>query len=173
MQPFAVCFPKGLSIWEDQVERRCKHCGDLFSPRPNVTHQRYCSKADCQKARKNRWRKSKLATDRDYRLDQYDAQKLWRQKHPEYWRGYRATHPDYEQRNRALQRERNHRRRAGGIAKSDESSPRPRMRSGYYRLIPAEAEAIAKSDEYLVKLDVLSGTYSPGGSFFSDCKQIT
>jgi hypothetical protein len=47
------------------------------------------------------------------------------------------------------------------------------MRSGYYRLIPAEAEAIAKSDEYLVKLDVLSGTYPPGGSFFSDCKQIT
>jgi hypothetical protein len=155
------------------VERRCKHCGDPFTPRPNVVHQRYCSKADCQKARKNQWRKGKLATDPDYRLNQYDAQKRWRQRHPEYWREYRASHSEYAQRNRALQQDRNHKRRQEVIAKRDESSTCPPMRSGYYRLIPAEGEAIAKSDEYLVKLDVLSGTYPPGGSFFSDCKQIT
>lgn len=173
MQPFAVCFPKGLLIWEDQVERRCKHCGDLFSARPNVSHQRYCSKADCQKARKNRWRKRKLATDPDYRLDQYDAQKLWRQKHPEYWRGYRATHPDYEQRNRALQWERNHRRKAWRIAKSDESRASNPMRSGYYRLMLAGGKGIAKRDEYLVKLDVIAGSYLRDGGVFPDCKQIT
>ena len=33
------------------------------------------------------------------------------------------------------------------------------MRSGYYRLIPAEAEAIAKRDEYLVKVDIISMIY--------------
>jgi hypothetical protein len=47
------------------------------------------------------------------------------------------------------------------------------MRSGVYRLIPAGAEGIAKSDAYLVKLDVLSGSYPQGAPFFSDCKQIT
>jgi hypothetical protein len=46
------------------------------------------------------------------------------------------------------------------IAKSDELTIRNVMRSGYYRLILAGEEAIAKSDEYLVKLDVLSGTYT-------------
>jgi hypothetical protein len=155
------------------VERRCKHCGDPFTPRPNVAHQRYCCKAECQKARKNQWRKRKLATDPDYRLNQYDTQKRWRQKHPEYWRGYRTSHPEYEQRNRALQQDRNHKRRQGVIAKSDESSTCSPMRSGYYRLIPAEGEGIAKSDEYLVKLDVIPGSYLQDLDIFPDCKQIT
>ena len=33
------------------------------------------------------------------------------------------------------------------------------MRSGVYRLIPAGGEGIAKSDAYLVKLDVLPMSY--------------
>jgi hypothetical protein len=155
------------------VERRCKHCGDPFTARPNVVHQRYCSKAECQKARKNQWRKGKLATDPDYRLNQCDAQKRWRQKHPEYWMGYRASHPEYAQRNRVLQRERNHKRRGSLIAKRDELSVRNPVRSGYYRLIPAEGEGIAKSDEYLVRLDVIPGTYPQGPTPLPDCKQIT
>jgi hypothetical protein len=47
------------------------------------------------------------------------------------------------------------------------------MRSGVYRLIPAGGGEIAKSDAYLVKLDVLSSGYPQESSFFSDCKQIT
>ena len=155
------------------MQRRCKHCGDWFIPRSNVAHQRYCPKVECQKARKNQWRKRKLATDPDYRLNQYDAQKRWRQRHPEYWREYRASHSEYAQRNRALQQDRNHKRRQEVIAKRDESSTCPPMRSGYYRLIPAEGEAIAKSDEYFVKLDVIAGTYLQDLDIFSDCKQIT
>jgi hypothetical protein len=155
------------------VERRCKHCGNPFTPCPNVAHQRYCSKARCQEARRKQWRKRKLLTDPDYRDNQYDAQKRWRQKHPEYWRGYRASHPEYAQRNRALQRHRNHRRREGVIAKSDESSTYNPMRSGYYRLILAGGERIAKSDEYLVKLDVIPGSCLQDLGVFPDCKQIT
>jgi len=155
------------------VERRCKHCGDLFSPRPNVVRQRYCSKSGCQEARKNRWRKSKLARDPDYRLNQYDAQKRWRQKHRGYWKGYRDSHPEYVERNRVLQRGRNHKRRALLIAKGDESTTWNPVRSGVYQLVPAGAEGIAKSDAYLVKLDVLPGTYPRGSVFPSDCKQIT
>jgi len=155
------------------VERRCKHCGDAFRPRRNVAHQRYCSKAGCQEARRNQWRKKKLGTDPDYRLNQYDAQKRWRQNHPEYWRGYRASHPGYVERNRALQRDRNHRRRGGLIAKRYESSDGNPMRSGYYRLIVAGGQRIAKSDEYLVKLDILPRGYLQDLSLLPDCKQIT
>lgn len=155
------------------MERRCKHCGDPFRPRRNVAQQRYCSKAGCQEARRNQWRKRKLGTDPDYRLNQYDAQKRWRENHPEYWRGYRASHPGYVERNRALQRDRNHRRRGGLIAKRYESTDGNPMRSGYYRLIVAGGQRIAKSDEYLVKLDILPKGYLQDLSVLPDCKQIT
>jgi hypothetical protein len=90
-----------------------------------------------------------------------------------YWKAYRDSHPEYVERNRGLQRERNQKRRSHLIAKSDESRSWNPMRSGYYRLMLAGEKGIAKSDEYFVKLDVLSGTYPQGKSFFSDCKQIT
>ena len=141
------------------MERRCKQCGKPFIPKKNVAHQQYCSKTVCQSARKNQWRKQKLLTDPDYRANQYDAQKRWRDQNKGYWKGYRSSHPKYVERNRVLQRKRNHKRRGVLIAKSDELSIRNTMQSGYYRLIVAGGEAIAKSDEYLVKLDVLSGTY--------------
>jgi len=155
------------------VERRCKHCGEPFVVRRNVACQRYCSKADCQQARRNRWRKGKLLTDRDYRDNQHDAQRRWRESHKEYWRRYRASHPDYVERNRVLQRERNQRRRVSLVAKRDELTYRNPMRSGYYRLIPAGGEAIAKRDAYLVKLYILPATYPNAPAPLADCKEIT
>ena len=154
------------------MERRCEHCGDRFIPRPNVPGQRYCSKIECQKARRKAWRKRKLSTDGDYRSDQQDAQKRWRENHRDYWRRYRAAHPLYVERNRVLQKERNHRRGGRVIAKSDASDDGSPMRSGYYRLMVVGGEGIAKSDEYLVKLDILSGSY-PCPSSLCDCKQVT
>jgi hypothetical protein len=155
------------------VEGRCEHCGEVFISLKNVACQRYCSKADCQKARRNQWRKKKLLTDPDYRGNQHDAQKRWRESHKGYWSRYRASHPGYVERNRALQRERNHRRRGALIAKRDELRGRNSMRSGFYRLIVAGGEGIAKSDEYLVKLDILPATYPQGPTLLPDCKQIT
>ena len=166
--------PHGLfDLGRADVERRCKHCREPFVPRKNVAHQQYCSKGGCQQARRNQWRKRKLVSDPDYRDNQYDAQKRWRERHREYWRNYRASHPEYVDRNRMLQGERNRRRRGSLIAKRDELSIRNSIRSGYYRLIPSGGEAIAKRDEYLVKLDVLPGTYPQSLSTVSDCKQIT
>lgn len=155
------------------MKRRCEHCGDRFRPRPNVAHQRYCSREECQRARKREWHKGKLRTDEAYRDNQRDAQKRWRENHLGYWKAYRDCHPEYVERNRVLQRERNHKRRAHLIAKSDESRACNPMRSGLYRLTPAGEEGIAKSDAYLVKLDVLSSGYPQESSFSSDCKQIT
>jgi len=90
-----------------------------------------------------------------------------------YWKAYRDSHPEYVERNRVLQKERNHKRGALLIAKRDESRSWNPMRSGLYRLIPAGEEGIAKMDEYLVKLDVLSNSYPQESTFSSDCKQTT
>jgi hypothetical protein len=103
----------------------------------------------------------KLLTDADYRDNQYDAQRRWREHHKEYWSRYRVSHPDYVERNRELQRERNHHRRGGTlIVKRDELSLLNSFKSGFYRLIPAGGDGIAKRDEYIVKLDFLSVTYA-------------
>jgi hypothetical protein len=59
------------------------------------------------------------------------------------------------------------------IAKRYESTDGNPMRSGYYRLIVAGRERIAKSDEYLVKLDIIARGYLQDLSLLPDCKQIT
>ena len=138
--------------------RRCSACGRLFQPCAKVPNQQYCSERSCQKERKRRWQKNKLAEDPDYKANQRDAQKRWRAKHPDYWRDYRKRHSDYERRNRELQRERNRRRREREtrIAKMDALKDKSAIISGHYQLVPLGSGTIAKMDAINVKIDVIS-----------------
>ena len=150
------------------MKRACRCCGRLFTPRPNVPDQQYCSRRICQNARRQRWRKEKLASDPDYKANQYDAQRRWCEKNPEYWKKYRASHPAYTQRNRHLQRERNKRRTGARadtgsvIAKRYASKDGKEIKSGIYRIMPLEGDMIAKRYEYLVELNLISGSYLHG-----------
>ena len=140
------------------MEKRCLCCKRGFIPHPAVRDQQYCSNAECQKARKRAWQKEKLANDSDYRANQASAQRQWRSRNKGYWREYRRRNPAYTEKNRIGQRERNRRRRAGaGIAKMDEQKEKPLIPSGRYRLIPFCNEGIAKMDELIVELGVISG----------------
>ena len=147
------------------MKRACRCCGRLFTPRPNVPDQQYCSRRKCQNARRQRWRKEKLASDPDYKDNQNDAQGRWCEKNPEYWKKYRASHPAYTQRNRHLQRERNKRRTGARadtgsvIAKRYASKDGKEIKSGIYRIMPVEGDMIAKRYEYLVELNLISGSY--------------
>ena len=103
------------------MEKSCLYCKKRFKPHPAVPDQEYCSDPECQKIRKRRWQKEKLAKDSDYRENQAEAQKQWRSRNRDYWRQYRERNPAYTEKNRIGQRERNRRRRSGsGIAKMDE-----------------------------------------------------
>lgn len=51
---------------------------------------------------------------------------------------------------------------AGSIAKRYASTEKTGTISGYYNLLPADGDVIAKSDVLLVKLDVVSGNYING-----------
>ena len=62
---------------------RCAHCGRLFDPNPRVKNQRYCSEKECQRVRKKLWQRHKLATDPDYKDNQKDSQKTWRENNPD------------------------------------------------------------------------------------------
>lgn len=149
------------------MKRACGCCGRLFTPRPNVPDQQYCSRRECQNARRQRWRKKKLKSDPDYKANQYDAQRRWCEKNPDYWKDYRSEHPEYRWRNRQLQKHRNKRRtavRAGTgplIAKRYASRDGNEIKSGIYRIVPVGG-VIAKSDAYLVELNLISGSYPKG-----------
>ena len=142
--------------------KRCAACEQVFTPRRNVPDQRYCSKPECQRARRRRWQREKRQTDPDYQANQAAAQRRWRERHRGYWRQYRQHHPEYATRNREQQRARNQRRRSAStgplpaVAKMDAYAAHRPMASGTYRLIPVGEAGIAKRDAYLVQMHVLS-----------------
>jgi len=139
------------------MEKRCLCCKKRFIAHPAVCHQWYCSALECQKARKRAWQKERLTKDRDYRANQAEAQRQWRSRNKDYWGQYRKRNPAYTEKNRIGQRERNRRRRSGsGIAKMDELTRISVIRSGRYRLVPFCNPGIAKMDELIVEIAVVS-----------------
>lgn len=139
------------------MERSCLCCKKKFNPHHAVRHQRYCRDPECQKSRKRKWQKEKLASDSDYRANQSEAQRQWRNRNKDYWKQYRRSHPVYVEANRRAQKERNRRRRGGsGIAKMDELTGKSVIQSGRYRLIPVYNPKIAKMDELIVEIGVIS-----------------
>ena len=73
--------------------QRCAACRRSFRVRAQVRGtQRYCAAPACQRVRRKRWQRTKRHTDPDYRENQARAQEAWRDRHPGYWRTYRATH---------------------------------------------------------------------------------
>lgn len=145
------------------MEKRCLWCKRRFMAHPAVRDQRYCSNPECQKARKRAWQKEKLAKDSDYRANQAEAQRQWQSRNRDYWRQYRRRNPAYTEGNRMGQRERNRRRRSGSrIAKMDELKGKTVIPSGRYRLVPFCNPGIAKMDELIVELNVISRGCSMG-----------
>jgi len=139
------------------MEKACLCCKRRFIPHPAVRDQQYCGDSQCQKTRKRKWQKEKLARDSDYRANQTEAQRQWRERNKDYWKEYRKKNPAYAERNRMGQRERNRRRRfEAEIAKMDELKGKALIPSGRYRLVPLGNLGIAKMDELIVELGVIS-----------------
>jgi len=139
----------------------------MFTVYAHVPGQQYCSERKCQNQRRQKWRKQKMASDKDYKANQSDAQKRWCSKNQGYWQRYRDEHPDYVKRNRQQQMVRNARRNADKreyepIAKRYALDEKKTDISGYYKLIPADERLIAKSDVSLVKLELISVSYPNG-----------
>ena len=152
------------------MSRRCAACGQHFNPLPQVPGQTYCSDPECQRDRRRRWQREKQRSDPDYRDNQVRSQKKWAQDHPDYWRRYRQANPDYVERNRERQLSRNEKQRAAEFAKMDAPALPLSPPTGRYRLIPVSDDEIAKRDEWIVEITVLS---PPFRSVRDDCKDMT
>ena len=119
------------------LKKLCTHCGKTFSPRPQTPEQSYCSKQQCQKARRKRWLDKKRKSDLIFRVNQARAQKAWMERNPDYWRKYREKNPDYVERNRARQRS---------------SFSSPQLLDGIYYIRSIRSEALAKSNAWIVEI---------------------
>lgn len=148
----------------------CAGCCKPFHPRPQTPKQTYCASPTCQRERRRRWQHARRQNDPEYQDNQSRAQGSWAERHPDYWREYRATHPEYCERNRALQRERDARRGVRVLAKMDVSTPDLTLPSGTYRLSPVRREDLANMDAWTVQITVVSKQYAPSGS---SCKERT
>lgn len=138
--------------------KRCLACADIFQPSPRVPAQNYCSRVECQRERRKLWQKEKRLADPDYRENQLQCQRRWREAHPSYWHQYRADHPDYAERNRDLQRSRNASHRVAKLAKMDAIQLPLTLPSGTYSLRPVGPAGVAKMDAWVVRIVVLTGT---------------
>ncbi len=146
--------------------RSCAACGRAVRPRSHGDGSCYCGSAECRRERRRLWQRRKRRDDPDYRCNQARAQRNWAERHPQYWRDYRLAHPDYDERNRVQQRERDRRRRgavsaaeaavSADLAKMASTAPIPPVSSGFYRILPAAGEDLAKMDSWMVKITFLS-----------------
>ena len=142
------------------MEVVCEHCGKIFERNPRHKNQSYCCAKQCQRARKAKWQREKMASDLDYRLNQRLSQANWAANNPDYWRRYRKAHPAYVERNRMLQGIRNRRRRKpadcttgslASIAKMDALKVKQLPAVGQYLLVPVIAKMDAlKVNMYLI-----------------------
>lgn len=133
----------------------CAYCQRRYLKNPRVKLQSYCGADNCQRARKRRWQRHKMATDPDYRLNQKDCMLRWRQRHPNYWREYRGAHPTYAAQNRILQKLRNLNRPAPTkIAKMGPFPEKLAVIPGIYYIIK-KCSQIAYMDALLQKILIL------------------
>jgi hypothetical protein len=129
----------------------CQCCGQSFEPRPQVPNQTFCSSPNCQRVRRQRWQRDKMRNDPDYRDNQHRNQRAWLDRHPEYWRNYRATHPDYTEHNKSHQRLKHHARHEPDYAKMDVSLAAT-LEPGLYLIERIQGVPLTKSDSWIIQI---------------------
>jgi hypothetical protein len=143
----------------------CINCYEFFPPSPRHKTQKYCMKPACRRAKKAAWKRHKMATDPDFKLDQKLSNQKWALNNPGYWAQYRKRNMKKAERNRILQAVRNRRRakyQNSGlqtdtplIAKVDASITNNFSLVGQFWLVPV----IAKVDALKVNILEISEPY--------------
>ncbi len=139
---------------------RCRHCRKLR--RKQTADQRYCGESECQKARKNAWRREKYAQDSDYRANQRDSTDAWLGEHggsASYHRAYRLRRKDLRGTPKTACQPSPPSAATPASANSDAGSKKGALLSGLYTLISMPSDGAANSDAILVKIAVIPRGY--------------
>ncbi|MDD2468648.1 MAG: hypothetical protein PHI97_32120 [Desulfobulbus sp.] len=119
----------------------CKACRGTRPINPRNPNQKYCNHADCQRARKREWQRKKRASDPDYRQNQNDCQKRWREQHPHYWREYRK-------------------KKKGSLPPPDPPAVKMDGSTAYFFVVPGKCMPIPVPGKN-VKMDAIQATIIP------------
>jgi hypothetical protein len=103
----------------DGNRRECAYCRRQFEPSRYRPAQRVCSAKPCQDRRKADSHRARIGQDPVYAETCRDAQRQWREAHPDYQRHYRQSHPESVDENRRRQSQRDERRRIGNLVKNN------------------------------------------------------
>lgn len=154
------------------MKKLCLCCGDLLPVHNNVKNYNYCGKKRCQRMRRARWQRKKLARDADYEHCQHEARQKWKSANPDYMKRYRASHPEYRLRDNAQRRIRHN--RAGSASnktahtenitsavKMDPCLPQQPLQSGCYQLRLLTGDCAVNMDSYTVQLIVIQRVTAP------------
>lgn len=139
-------------------QKSCASCGNPFLPRAQVPNQTFCSKPECQRARRQCWQQEKLQNDPDYRDNQSRVQRAWAERNPDYWRNYRARNPEYTEKNRQNQRGIPGAARETTLAKMDASILTLMLQAGVYRITPVHPAGPGKRKGWTVEIKPLCST---------------
>lgn len=144
----------------------CQHCGRTCRCNTRVKNQKYCSRKECQQARKRKWDKTHYHSNKTYREKRLASQKVWRENRPQdkYQKAYRERHPEYVKRCCELQKERYKKRRESErkaldqkIVNTDAIFTQPKG-DGIYELIPVDGKKNnVNTDAFIVRMQILSG----------------
>ena len=112
-----------------------------------------------------------MKNDETYRKDQKEAQEIWKNNNPDYWKNYRRDNKEYTDRNREQQHRRNQARKpksapvkqSAPIAKMDALTSGKTILSGKYELVPITSRVIAKMDALIVEIKTISGNCAYSG----------
>lgn len=145
----------------------CRHCRCRCLVNYRLkSGQHYCGSVSCQQARKNKWERDKLGSDKLYGQARSSAKKAWYRSYPgdRYQHFYRVKHPEYVTTNRLCQRLRMSgvKASASEIVKTDALSSTIPFTSGFYELLPVDfcdAKKVVKTDALLVELRTCSGPH--------------
>lgn len=129
----------------------CQSCGQSFEQRPQAPNQTFCSLPNCQRVRRQRWQRDKMHNDPDYRDNQHRNQRAWLDRHPDYWRNYRATHSDYTEHNKSHQRLKHRAQHKSDYAKMD-SSIVTTLEPGLYLIERLQRVSLPQSDGWIVQI---------------------
>lgn len=103
----------------DGNRRECAYCKGQFEPSRYRPAQRVCSAKPCQDRRRSDSHRARIGQDPEYAETCRNAQRQWREAHPDYQRRYRQSHPESVDQNRRRQKQRDERRKMATLVKNN------------------------------------------------------
>lgn len=152
------------------VVRRCRYCKQVFQPSEYQPSQSVCGSPGCQRRHRTDYHRDRIESDPEYAESCLNSARKWRERHPGYWKQYRASHPASADRNREQQNARDRKQRLIRLANNNSASELKPCPATVW-LLGAELSALANNNSAAAQVWVLQGLPPKVSAGAGSCKQ--